>query len=76
VQKPFEFAKSFLKPAISNTLLLLDNGFLRAAPRAFESRPEPTRRFRKPAKANLPILKGSQSELTNFESRPEPTHQF
>jgi hypothetical protein len=44
-RKAFEFAKSFLKPASSNPLLLLDNGFLRATPRGFESRPEPARRF-------------------------------
>jgi hypothetical protein len=43
VQKAIEFANSFSKPAISNTLLLLDNRFLGAAPRAFESWPEPTR---------------------------------
>jgi hypothetical protein len=40
----------------------------------FESRPEPTRRFRKPARANSPILKPGQSQLANFESRPEPIY--
>jgi hypothetical protein len=38
----------------------------------FESWPQPTRRFCKPARANLPILKASQSQLADFESRPEP----
>jgi hypothetical protein len=38
----------------------------------FESRPEASRRFCKPARANLPILKASQSKLADFESRPEP----
>jgi hypothetical protein len=38
----------------------------------FESRPEPTRRFRKPARANSLIFKASQSKLADFESRPEP----
>ncbi len=73
-RKAFEFAISFLKPASSNPLLLLDNRFLGAEPRAFESRPEPTCRFWKPAKANLPILKASQSQLADFESRPEPIY--
>ncbi len=76
VRKAFEFAKSFLKPASSNPLLLLDNRFLGAAPRAFESRPEPTCRFWKPARAKSPILKASQSQLTDFVSRPEPTRWF
>jgi hypothetical protein len=44
-RKAFEFAKSFLKPTSSNPLLLLDNRFLGAAPRAFESWAEPTHRF-------------------------------
>jgi hypothetical protein len=73
-RKAFKFAKSFLKPASSNPLLLLDNRFLGAAPRAFESRPEPTRRFSKPARANSPILKAGQSQLADFESRPEPIY--
>jgi hypothetical protein len=72
VRKAFEFAKSFLKSASSNPLLLLDNGFLGAMPRAFESWPEPARQFWKPARANSPILKASQSQLADFESRPEP----
>jgi hypothetical protein len=38
----------------------------------FESRPEATCRFWKPARANLPILKAGQSQLADFESRPEP----
>jgi hypothetical protein len=38
----------------------------------FESRPEPTRRFLKPARANPPILKDSQSQLADFESWLEP----
>jgi hypothetical protein len=45
VKKAIEFAKSFSKPASSNPLLLLDNRFLRAAPSAFESWPEPNRWF-------------------------------
>jgi hypothetical protein len=52
-RKAFEFSKSFLKPTSSKPLLLLDNRFLGAAPRAFESR----------AKPNSPILKASQSQL-------------
>ncbi len=44
-QKAFEFAKSCLKLASSNPFPLLDNIFLGAAPRDFESRLEPTRRF-------------------------------
>ncbi len=75
-RKAFEFAKSFLKPASSNPLLLLDNRFLGAAPRAFESRPEPTFRFWKPTRDNSPILKASQSQLADFESRPEQTCRF
>jgi hypothetical protein len=51
----------------------LVNSFLGAAPRAFESRPEPTRQFWKPARANSLMLKGSQSQLTDFESRQELT---
>jgi hypothetical protein len=38
----------------------------------FESRPEPTCRFLKAARANSPILKAGQSQLANFESRQEP----
>jgi hypothetical protein len=38
----------------------------------FESRPEPTRRFLKAARANSPVLKAGQSPLTDFESRQEP----
>ncbi len=34
-------------------MLLLDNRFLGAVLRAFENRPEPTRRFGKPARAHL-----------------------
>ncbi len=78
-RKAVKFAKSFLKPASSNPLLLLDNRFLGAASRAFESWPEPTessveptRQFWKPARANLPILKAGQGQLANFESLPEP----
>jgi hypothetical protein len=37
VPKASEFAESFLKPANSNPLLLLDDIFLRVASRAFES---------------------------------------
>jgi hypothetical protein len=52
----------------------LDNIFLVAAPRAFESRPEPFRRFLKPARAISPVLKAGQSHLADFESRPEPIY--
>ncbi len=75
-RKAFEFAKSLLKSASSNPLLLLDNRFLKAAPRAFESWPEPTCRFWKPARANSPIKYASQSHLADFETRPEPTRRF
>jgi hypothetical protein len=33
----------------------------------FESRPEPTRRFWKAARANSPILKAGQSQLSDFK---------
>ncbi len=46
--KVIEFAKSFSKQESSKPLLLLDNRFLRAAPRAFESQPEPTQQFWNP----------------------------
>jgi hypothetical protein len=48
VRKAIEFAKCFLKLVSSNPLLLLDNRFLGAVPRAFESWPEPTQRFLNP----------------------------
>jgi hypothetical protein len=38
----------------------------------FESWPKPTRRFRKAARANSPILKAGQSQFADFESRQEP----
>jgi hypothetical protein len=38
----------------------------------FESRPEPTHRFWKAARANSPILKAGQSQLADFESREDP----
>ncbi len=38
----------------------------------FESRPEPTHQFWKPARANSPILKASKSQLTDFKIWPEP----
>jgi hypothetical protein len=38
----------------------------------FESRPEPTPQFLKPARANLLILKAGQSHFADFESQQEP----